>query len=100
MKDNTSNENEQKYIVRSRGAGVFYARIAERRGQEADLLDARRLHYWTGAASLSQVAMDGVRDGSRLTVAVPSMTVLEVLEVIPVSEKAHKCLEGFPEWKV
>lgn len=91
--------NNQKYIIRADRAGVFYGEIAERRGSEVDLVNVRRVHYWTGAASLSQMAMEGVKGGSRLTVVVPSMTVLGVIEVIPVSPEAEKNLSGFAVWK-
>lgn len=91
---------KQKYIIRCDRAGVFYAEIAERRGDEADLVNVRRLHYWTGAASLSQVAMDGIGNGSRLTMTVPKMTVLGVIEVIPCSDVACKNLDGVMEWKI
>ena len=37
------NKKEQYYIIRCDRAGVFFAKIAERRGDEADLVDCRRL---------------------------------------------------------
>lgn len=91
----------QKYIVRCDRAGVFFAEIAERRGSEADLVNARRIWYWEGAASLSQLALDGVSNPGRckFTVTVPSMTVLGVIEVIPCSDVAVKSIEGVLEWR-
>ena len=91
----------QKYIVRCDRAGVFFAEIAERRGSEADLVNARRLWYWEGAASLSQLAMEGVKKprSCKFTVTVPSMTVLGVIELIPCSEQAVKSIDGVSEWK-
>lgn len=90
----------QKFIIRADRAGVFYGEIVERRGDEADLRNVRRVHSWRGAASLSQMAMDGVGPSSSLTMVVPSMTVLGVIEVIPCSAKATKCLDEYPVWKV
>lgn len=90
----------QKYIIRCDRAGVFYAEIAERRGDEADLLNARRVHSWQGAASCSQMALDGVSSGSNVSMAVPSMTVLGVIEVILCSEKATVVFDALKEWKV
>lgn len=94
-------KNDQYYIIRCDRAGVFFAKIAERRGSEADLVDCRRLWYWDGAASLSQLAVDGVsKPGNcQFTVTVPSMTVLGVIEVIPCSEKAAECIRGVREWR-
>lgn len=93
--------NNQKYIIRCARAGVFYAEIAERRGDEADLVNARRLWYWDGAASLSQLAVSGTTAprNCKFTVTVPSMTVLGVIEVIPCSDKAVESIEAVPEWK-
>lgn len=89
------------YIVRCDRAGVFFAHIAERRGDEADITDCRRLWYWDGAASLSQIAVEGVKNPGRckFTVTVPSMTVLGVIEVIPCSDAAVASIQGVPEWK-
>ena len=95
------NENKQKYIIRCDRAGVFYAEIKERRGSEADLVNARRLWYWDGAASLSQLATEGTKAprNCKFTVTVPSMTVLGVIETIPCSKAAVQSIDGVPEWK-
>lgn len=93
--------DNQKYIIRCDRAGVFYAEIAERRGQEIDLVNARRIHYWNGAASLSQLATEGVKkSGNRFTVTVPAMTVLDAIEIIPCSEAACQSIDAVPVWKI
>lgn len=97
------NENEKQfYIIRTDRAGVFFARILEREGNEAVLADCRRLWYWDGAASLSQMAMDGVKhpDNCKFTVTVPSMMVLGVIEIIPCTEQAVQNIQAVPEWKI
>lgn len=93
--------NNQKYIIRCDRAGVFYAEIKERRGSEADLVNARRLWYWDGAASLSQLATEGVTrpENCKFTVTVPTMTVLGVIEVIPCTEAAVESIDGVAIWK-
>ena len=92
----------QKFIIRCNRAGVFYAEIESRQGDEAQLRNARRLWYWDGAASLSQLAMEGVKcpRDCKFTVTVPSMTVLGVIEVIPCTEDAVRSIEAVPEWKI
>ena len=92
----------QKYIIRCDRAGVFYGEIAERRGSEADLVNARCLWHWAGAASLLQLATEGTKapHSCQFTVTVPSMTVLGVIEVIPCNKEAIKSIDGVPEWKV
>ena len=52
-------EKVGKYvIVRTYSAGVFSGNLKSRNGQEVVLTNARRLWYWAGAASLSQLAVD------------------------------------------
>lgn len=91
----------QKYIIRCDRAGVFYAEIKERRGSEADLVNARCLWYWDGAASLLQLAIEGTKapQSCQFTVTVPSMTVLGVIEIIPCTKAAVESIDGVSEWK-
>lgn len=88
-------------IIRSDKAGVFFAKIAERRGDEVDLTDCRRIWYWDGAASLSQLAMEGVSkpQNCKFTVTVPEMTVFGVIEIIPCTDKAVESIKAVREWR-
>ena len=88
------------YLIRCNEAGVFFAHIAERRENEADLTDARRIWYWEGAASLSEMAVRGVKkpQACKFTVTVPSMTVMGIVEIIPCSEEAVRSIQGVKEW--
>ena len=88
-------------IVRCYGAGVFFARVESLDGQVAQLRDARRIWYWDGAASLSQLATEGTKapGNCKFTVTVPRMTVTQVLEIIPCSEQAIASISGVPVWK-
>lgn len=93
--------NNQKVIVRTEKAGVFYGEIKERNGSEAVMTNARCLWYWDGAASLMQLAMDGVTKplDCKFTVYVPEITLLGVIEIIPCTDKAIQSIEGVTEWK-
>lgn len=95
-------DNNTYYIIRCDRAGVFFGHVSKRDGDEAVLTDVRRLWYWDGAASLSQMAMEGVRKPHKckFTVTVPEMTVLGVVELIPCTDKAVKSILGVPEWRV
>ncbi len=81
--------------------GVHYGTVKSRAGSEMVLTNARRIWYWDGAASLSQMAVDGVcaPDNCKFSVRVPEITVLNVCEIIPCSEKAVASLESVKEWK-
>lgn len=92
---------EQYYIIRCDRAGVFFANIKERSGSEAVLTNCRRLWYWNGACSLSQLATEGTKTprDCKFTVVVPEMTVLGVIEVIPCSDVAVESIKAVKEWK-
>ncbi|MDD6312013.1 MAG: hypothetical protein PUB08_00875 [Firmicutes bacterium] len=92
---------ETKVIVRADRAGVFYGEIKERNGSEVTMTNVRRLWYWDGAASLSELATNGTKKpkNCKFTVTVPEMTILGVIEIIPCSAKAVDSIEGVPEWR-
>ena len=79
-------------IVRCDRAGVFAGTLAERSGREVKLTDCRRIWYWAGAASISQLAVDGTvaPDMCQFTVTVDEIVLLEAIEIIPCTEKAEK----------
>lgn len=91
----------QKCIIRCDRAGVFFAEVEALEGQTAKLKDCRRIWYWNGAASLSQLATEGVTepDDCKFTVTVPTMTVMQVIEIIPCTPQAAACIEAVPVWK-
>lgn len=93
--------NEQYYIIRADRAGVFAGNIKERNGSEVTMTNVRRLWYWDGAASLSQMAVDGVSKprNCKFTVTVPEMTILGVIEILPCSEKAEAIIKAVSEWR-
>lgn len=96
----------RKCIIRADRAGVFFGTVSEINdtpsGREVVLKDSRRLWYWSGAASISQIAVDGVKepDECKFTVSVPEMAVCQVIEIIPCSEKAIRCIESVRVWKM
>lgn len=93
---------EKKYvIVRTYSAGVFAGELESRNGREVILLNARRLWYWDGAASLSQLAMEGVKKplNCKFPCEVDQVELLEVIEILNVSEIAKKSIKGVPIWK-
>ena len=93
----------KKCIIRTNRAGVFYGTIAEydNVNREVTIKDCRRLWYWSGAASLSQLATEGVKRqyDCKFTVVVPEMVVMEVIEIIPCNNDAIKIIEGVRAWK-
>ena len=96
-------KNGMKYcIVRSRSAGVHAGYIESRKGQEVVVLEARRLWYWDGAASLSQLAIDGVSkpQNCKFPQAVDRVELLEAIEILECTTKAQKSINSVGIWKV
>lgn len=99
--DVTKPKQAQKYIVRADRAGVFFGEIESRTGSEVTMRNVRRIWRWEGANSLSQLAVDGTRAGDmcKFSVAVESMTILGVIEIIPCTAKATQSISEVPEWR-
>jgi len=93
---------KKKYvIVRTSSAGVFAGELVSRDGKEVELSDARRLWYWAGAASLSQLAVSGTSKPKecKFPVAVPSVTLTEAIEILDVTPEAENSIKAVPEWR-
>lgn len=88
-------------IVRTYSAGVFAGELESRSGQEVIMRNARRIWYWDGAASLSQLAMEGTSkpENCKFPIAVDRVELLQAIEILDVTEKARKSIEGVPVWQ-
>ena len=87
-------------LVRTFSAGVHFGTLKSRDGKEVVLENARRLWSWTGACSLSQVAMDGVDlSASKISVSVPYIELTEAIEIIPMSKDAGEAMMGAKSWQ-
>jgi len=95
-------ETTMKYvIVRTYSAGVFAGTLVKRAGKEVTLKDARRIWYWEGAASLSQLAVDGTSAPlkCKFPVAVKNVVLTEAIEIIDTTQKAQKSIDSVPVWE-
>lgn len=92
---------ETRKIVRSNGAGVFFGEIKEKDGNRVVMTNARRIWYWKGAASLSQLAQEGTSNpsGCKFPVSVDEVEVFNVLEILSVTDKAAKSIDAVKVWK-
>ena len=90
-------------IIRTKDMGVFAGLLISRseNGDEAILDSCRRLWYWAGAASLSQLAVEGTSQPKQCKF--PPHTnghlVRGVGEIIPVTDAARTSIEGVPIWR-
>lgn len=92
----------KKVIIRGDRSGVFYGTLTSKDGREVELHDCRRLWFWSGAASLHQLANEGVKKPleCKFTITIPSIVIVDVIEIIPCSEEAIKIIEGVPVWRI
>ena len=88
-------------IVRTYSAGVFAGELESREGKEAVLLNSRRIWYWSGAASLSQLAVDGTKDPANCKFPAPvsKEILMEVIEILFATDEARKSIEGVSIWQ-
>jgi hypothetical protein len=99
---NAVNSDGLEYvIIRADRAGAFAGYLVEKEGTEVTLINARRLWYWSGAASLSELAINGVKKPNDCKFPAPNskITVLGVIEIIPATETARKIIEGVKIWQ-
>ena len=91
----------RKVIIRGDRSGVFFGTLKAKDGKEVTLANCRRLWYWDGAASISQLAVDGTTapDNCKFTVTVDEIIITDVIEIIPCTQKAAKSIEETKEWK-
>jgi len=88
-------------ICRTYSAGVFAGTLVSRKGQEVELKDARRLWYWDGAASLSQLSQEGVTkpENCKFPCEVPSVILTQAIELLPTTKQSKQSIAQVAIWK-
>jgi hypothetical protein len=89
-------------IVRTYSAGVFAGNLVSSVGQEVVLANVRRLWYWAGAASLSQLAQSGSSKQlqCKFPEVVTQIKLLQVIEILDVTAIAEQNIKDVPVWRV
>ena len=96
---------ENYVVIRSDRAGVHVGELVSStdtvHGKEVVLKNTRRIFYWSGAATLSQLALEGVKNPNncKFTVEIPVNNIMGVIEIIPCSAEAVANIKGVPIWK-
>lgn len=95
-----TNKADNRKIVRTYSAGVFFGTVKSRKGQEVVMTNARRLWYWSGAASLSELATRGVSnpDSCKFPVAVTRVELLQAIEILDTTPQARASIDGVKTW--
>lgn len=93
-------------LIRSVNSGVHFGKVIDEFytpvGKSVILKDSRRIHYWSGAASLTQVANDGIgnKEISKISQKISKIEIVDVCEMLPMSNKAIKQLDSHPVWEI
>lgn len=92
-------------VVRSYAAGVFYGVIESRQDSKSGLSvimkDARRIYYWSGASTLSQLSAEGVKRPleCKFPQKVDRVELMNVVEILDLTEEAKESLDAVAIWK-
>src|ERR1035437_6438823 len=98
-------KKEKFYIVRTHSAGVWFGNKKSLTGSIVILTNARRLWYWSGAASLSQLAVEGTKkpNDCKFTITITDedgVYLPQVIEVLPCTDAAVANIKAVREWKI
>lgn len=90
-----------KCLVRGDRSGVFFGTVKEINGRTVVMENVRRIWYWEGANSISELALNGTTkpNDCKFTVAVKNVCILDAIEINVCTEKAIKSIESVKEWK-
>ncbi|MBQ0073657.1 MAG: hypothetical protein KBT34_05645 [Prevotella sp.] len=93
----------KKCIIRTNRAGVYFGVLADYSSETrtAEIHNCRNIWYWDGAASLMQLATEGVKrpQHCKFTVTVEQIQVEEVIAIIPCTTEAINSIESVTTWK-
>lgn len=93
--------NGRYVIIRSRDAGCFAGELVSRNGDSVILKNSRRLWYWAGAASLSELAVSGTSNPKqcKFPEAIQNHEILGVIEIIDATSVGRASIEAVPVWR-
>ena len=90
----------KKIIARIERAGVFHGTLDHIDNDIMRLKDARRIYYWNGALSVTDIAAKGIT-GGKVTIPVTTVEFMsdKIVELNECSEDASKSIETIKPWK-
>ena len=96
------NVDGMEYVmIRTYSAGVHFGYLKSRTGKEVELVNSKRVYTWSGACSLSQLAIEGSKNPNdcKIAMEIPKLTLPEAIEVIPMTQDAKDNLNNIKVWK-
>lgn len=90
----------KKVIARIDRAGVFHGTLDYIDNEIIRLKDARRIYYWNGALSVTDIAAKGIT-GGKVTIPVTTVEFIsnKIVELNECSDEANKSIEAIMSWK-
>ena len=92
-----------KYVIIRPGkaSSVCAGYLKSESGTRVELVDSRRIWYWKGANTLSDLALYGVKvpDQCKFSPPLPEHIILDAAEIISCTEAGRLSIQGVPEWK-
>ena len=105
-KTEIAEENNMSFvIIRTYSAGVHMGYLKSKKyttaGTIVELVKTRRIWYWAGAMSISQLALEGTKkpEDCKFSVEIPSVE-LTAIEIVLVTKEAFKNLTSVKIWKI
>lgn len=94
------NELLGKYVITRSRAGIFAGTLKTKEGSDVILENSRRLRYWKGAATLSELSQKGPAcpGECEFPAEVPTEWLQDVFEILICSEQAEKALKDVQIW--
>lgn len=88
-------------LVRTYSAGVHIGTLKEKDGQTVLLTNTKRIWYWDGACSLSQLSSEGSKNinNCKISVEVPNNLIEQVIEIMSVNDEVKKQIYEAAPWK-
>ena len=106
VKKGTEKQDAQKLdgleykIIRGDKSGVFAGYVQSQKDREVILLNSRRIWYWDGAASLSELATEGTSkpENCKFPCEVKKVQILDAIEILDCTEKARLSIQAISVW--
>ena len=91
-----------KYIFKGQHSGIFYGELADQVQNKTIINNVRQIWSYKDSGGLFQLSQEGPTNTSsmQITMIIPTITIMDCVEIIPCSKVAETKLDNVPEWKL
>lgn len=86
-------------VIRNSSAGVIFGRVKAKTRASTTLELGGRLHSWTGALCVEQIASHGATGGKKASFALQTIRSIDGEQIILATQDAMFKLRGLADWK-